>query len=36
MPSDPVGWEACERPASVSSLGERWTEAPHTSIIERR
>ncbi len=36
MPSEPVGWPACERPASVVSLGERCTVAPQVSIIERR
>ena len=35
MPREPVGWDACERPASVRSDGERCTVAPHVSIIER-
>ena len=36
MPSEPLWCCACERPASVSSDGERCTLAPHVSIIERR
>ena len=36
IPSDPVGCDAWLRPASVRSLGERWTVAPQVSIIERR
>ena len=36
MPSEPVGWAACERPASVTSEGDRCTVAPHASIIDRR
>jgi hypothetical protein len=36
IPSEPVECSACALPASVCSLGERWTVAPHDSIIERR
>ena len=36
MPSEPVGEPALARPASVCSLGERCTVAPHVCIIERR
>ncbi len=36
MPSEPVVCSAWARPASVVSLGERSTLAPHASIIERR
>jgi hypothetical protein len=36
IPSDPVGWSAWLRPASVRSLGDRCTVAPHVCIIERR
>jgi hypothetical protein len=36
IPSEPVGCDACERPASVVSLGERITVAPQDSIIARR
>src|SRR3954452_17711596 len=36
MPSEPVGCEACERPESVRSDGDRCTVAPHVCIIERR
>ncbi len=36
MPSDPVGCDACARPACVRSDGLRCTVAPQVSIIERR
>ena len=36
IPSEPVSCSACERPASVSWLGDRCTVAPHVSIMERR
>ena len=36
IPSEPVVCALCERPASVTSEGERWTVAPQVSIIERR
>ena len=36
IPSEPVGCDACARPASVRSLGERCTVAPQVCIIERR
>ena len=36
IPSDPVACSACERPASVVSLGERMTVAPQLSIMARR
>ncbi len=36
IPSDPVVNSALALPASVRSLGERWTWAPQVCIIERR
>ena len=33
MPSDPVSCWAFARPESVSCEGDRWTVAPHVSII---